>query len=149
MNIGCSEVPKPSYLHLLWPAEWKVPAPLSRARSSRARRACALRTLGLLLADGAPKLGWGKTFWRVGRVFFLRKRPFLGNIKLKNRSEGAKSTILPRATNGPKSKFLGPKKRVLLSSIQVLVTTVQSCAKKKGTLFPNECQYFSRFWVFF
>ena len=28
MKIGCSEVPKPSYLPLLWPAEWKMPAPL-------------------------------------------------------------------------------------------------------------------------
>ena len=33
-----------------------------------ARRACALRALGLLLADGAPTVGWGKTFRRVGRV---------------------------------------------------------------------------------
>ena len=29
------------------------------------RRACALRALGLLLADGAPTVGGGKTFWRV------------------------------------------------------------------------------------
>ena len=28
MKIGCSDVPKPSYLPLLWPAEWKMPAPL-------------------------------------------------------------------------------------------------------------------------
>ena len=28
----------------------------------------ALRALGLLLADGAPTVGLGKTFWRVGRV---------------------------------------------------------------------------------
>ena len=27
------------------------------------RRACALRALGLLLADGAPTVGRGKTFW--------------------------------------------------------------------------------------
>ena len=40
----------------------------ARARSARARRACALRALGLLLADGAPTVGLGKTFWRVGRV---------------------------------------------------------------------------------
>ena len=26
------------------------------------------RALGLLLADGAPTVGWGKTFWCVGRV---------------------------------------------------------------------------------
>ena len=29
---------------------------------ARARRACALRALGLLLADGAPTVGRGKTF---------------------------------------------------------------------------------------
>ena len=40
----------------------------ARAQSARARRACALRALGLLLADGVPTVGWGKTFWRVGRV---------------------------------------------------------------------------------
>ena len=27
MKIGCWEVPKPSYPPLLWPAEWKAPAP--------------------------------------------------------------------------------------------------------------------------
>ena len=32
---------------------------------ARARRACALRALGLLLADGAPTVGRGKTFWQV------------------------------------------------------------------------------------
>ena len=34
----------------------------ARAQSARARRACALRALGLLLADGAPTVGRGKTF---------------------------------------------------------------------------------------
>ena len=27
MKIGCSEVPKPSYLPLFWPPQWKSPAP--------------------------------------------------------------------------------------------------------------------------
>ena len=40
---------------------------------ARARRACALRALGLLLVDGVLTVGWGKTFWRVGR-FPTRKR---------------------------------------------------------------------------
>ena len=40
------------------------------ARSARARRACALRALGLLLADGAPTVGRGKTFWQVSRIFY-------------------------------------------------------------------------------
>ena len=38
-----------------------------------ARRACVLRALGLLLADGAPTVGGGKTFWAVSRIF-LRKQ---------------------------------------------------------------------------
>ena len=37
----------------------------ARARSAQARKACALRALGLLLADGAPTVGGGKTFWQV------------------------------------------------------------------------------------
>ena len=45
----------------------------ARAQSARARRACALRALGLLLADGAPTVGRGKTFWHVSRIF-LRKQ---------------------------------------------------------------------------
>ena len=35
--------------------------------------ACSLRALGLLLADGAPAVGWGKTFWYIVRVL-LKKR---------------------------------------------------------------------------
>ena len=34
----------------------------ARARSAWARRACALRALGLLLTDGTPTVGGGKTF---------------------------------------------------------------------------------------
>ena len=34
----------------------------ARARSAQPRRACALRALGLLLADGTPTVGGGKTF---------------------------------------------------------------------------------------
>ena len=34
----------------------------ARAQSARARRAHALRALGLLLADSAPTVGGGKTF---------------------------------------------------------------------------------------
>ena len=45
----------------------------ARARSGQARRACALRALGLLLADGTPTVGGGKTFWAVSQIF-LRKQ---------------------------------------------------------------------------
>ena len=36
--------------------------PPRKVQSAQARRACALRALGLLLADGAPTVGGGKTF---------------------------------------------------------------------------------------
>ena len=42
------------------------------ARSALAQRACALGAKGLLLADGAPTVERGKTFWRVNRIFFTR-----------------------------------------------------------------------------
>ena len=32
--------------------------------------ACALRAPGLLLTEGAPKVRWEKTFWRVSRFFY-------------------------------------------------------------------------------
>ena len=38
-----------------------------------ARGPFALRALGLLLADGAPTVGGGKTFWAVSQIF-LRKQ---------------------------------------------------------------------------
>ena len=49
--------------------------------------------LGLLLAEGAPTMGWGSGGqWR--RTFFLR------NGMSHNRSEGAKSTVSLSATKG-------------------------------------------------
>ena len=35
MKIGCSEVPKPTYPSLLWPAEWKAPAPFKSGSRHR------------------------------------------------------------------------------------------------------------------
>ena len=43
--------------HHKWPYFYQA-----RARSAQAQRACALRALGLLLADGTPTVGGGKTF---------------------------------------------------------------------------------------
>ena len=48
-----STPPLPHSSYFIYPA---------RAQSARARRACALRALGLLLADGTPTVGGGKTF---------------------------------------------------------------------------------------
>ena len=41
-----------------------------QARSTRARRACALRAHGLSLADGAPTVGRGRLFDRSARFFY-------------------------------------------------------------------------------
>ena len=49
-------------LNRLVKADSKVEYYQARARSAPARRACALRALGLLLADGTPTVGGGKTF---------------------------------------------------------------------------------------
>ena len=43
----------------------------------------AREALQLLLADGTPTVGLGKTFWRVSR-FFSQSPPVLGNEKSKN-----------------------------------------------------------------
>ena len=73
MIIGCLDLPKPSYPPYFDQLSERY-QPLCPEREARGPEGgCALRTLGLLLADGAPKLGWGKTFWRVGRVFFKKK----------------------------------------------------------------------------
>ena len=39
----------------------------AHARSAQAHRTYALRALGLLLADGAFTVGWGKTFWCISQ----------------------------------------------------------------------------------
>ena len=44
----------------------------ARARSARARRACALRALGLLLADGTPTGGRGEDFLSRQPDFFTK-----------------------------------------------------------------------------
>ena len=56
----------------------------------------ALRALGLLLADGALTVGWGKTFCR------LNKSPHKNGFYFETKSqfEGAKTTAKLRATRG-------------------------------------------------
>ena len=58
----------------------------ARAWSARAWRACALSALGLLLADSALTVGRGKTFWRVGQVFFFTKTAITRERKVKKLS---------------------------------------------------------------
>ena len=48
------------------------PSQKNKSTSHTARRARTLRALGLFLADGAPTVGRGKTFWGVNRIFFTK-----------------------------------------------------------------------------
>ena len=71
------------------------------------------------LAHGDSQCSGGRLFGASAVFFFLQKRPFFGKEKSQNRSEGAKSIVLLRATNGPLTKSgvilqknFGPKKSV-------------------------------------
>ena len=58
-----------SRVNLVFQFDKKIYYP-ARARSARARRACALRALGLLLADGTPTGGRGEDFLSRQPDFF-------------------------------------------------------------------------------
>ena len=114
----------------LWAYAIWVYAFSSPRAKRRGRKGLRAESLGLLLADGAPTMGWGKTFRCIG-PFFLRKRSFIWNEGWKNRSEAegykqalTKSKVLER--------IFGPKREnSLLCRNHVLATIGQSCAKKK------------------
>ena len=100
-----------------------------------ARVLCALRALGLLLADGAPivELGireWGRLL--AHRPGFFTKAGVTWKRKVENQSEGAKSSVSLRATNGQgqNTSFWARKKRSFLCLNHALATAEQSCAKK-------------------
>ena len=65
------------------------------ANPARARR--ALRALGLLLADGAATVGWGKTFWCVGRFLFYEND---------RNSETKSRKVYPKVRNEPSLRGL-------------------------------------------
>ena len=67
--------------------------------------ACALRALVLLLADGAPTVGKGEDFLRGQPDFFTETAVKLRNGKSKDRSQGGKLTVMPRAKNGSLTKI--------------------------------------------
>ena len=90
----------------------------------------ALRPLGLLLADGVPTVGWGKTFWCVCRFFFtktaisrkLKVKKSIRRCQIDRLAEGYKRAIDkirgPIAKNGflgQNPNFWAQKKRSLLN----------------------------------
>ena len=87
-------------------------------------RACALRALGLLLADGYLRVGLGKTFWRAGRVFFRK-------TAVPQKRKVGKSIRRCKMDRLSEIRVLRQKKHSLLAGRHVLATTRQSCANKK------------------
>ena len=107
-----------------------------------------LRALGLLLADSAPTVGRGKTFWHVDRVFSLHNSetkskkidPKVGNEPSRQGLQTGRLTkigvVLQKLDSWIKNRDLGPKKkRSLHDANHVLATTGLSCAKKKVGVF--------------
>ena len=111
-----------------------------------ARRACALRALGLLLADVALTVGRGKTFWRINQVFFYKNgcssgtesRKWLLRWEMNDLSKGYKQSVdqnwgrvVKIGFFGQKLRFRAQKKHTLLSPNHVPATTGKICPQKK------------------
>ena len=84
----------------------------ARARSARARRACALRALGLLLADGTPTVGGGDDFFDGSAGFFYENSCNSRTESRKNHFQGGKLTVMPRAKNGSSTKIGGSMAKI-------------------------------------
>ena len=105
--------------------------------------------------------GRGEDFWR-GQPIFFTETAVTPDQKVKNRSQGGKLTVMPRAKNGSSTKIevvwqkldflaknqnFGPKKRrSLFNSNHVLATTGKSCSKKKSA-FAQIIKGEMSFWV--
>ena len=109
----------------------------------------ALRPLGLLLADGVPTVGWGKTFWCIGRFFFYENgrnsetksrkiNLMMGNEpSLRGLQTGRWPILGSYGKIGfldQKPRFWAQKKDSLLYSNHVLATTGKVVQRKKVPL---------------
>ena len=70
--------------------------------SSKSYQPCFLRLSGVLPAGESDHIKQSGTKCEVGRTFFFKNGR---NSTTKNRSQGAKWTVSPRAKNGPLTKF--------------------------------------------
>ena len=73
MKIGCSEVPKPTYPSLLWPAEWKAPAPFLTKNWSCSSESEAL-LFRWLRERLCPNRSWPRVIRRSGLLKELLTR---------------------------------------------------------------------------
>ena len=87
------------------------------------------------MADGAPLVGWGKTFLRVGQFFFVfykndRNEKSIRSLEMDRLSEGYKRAIDKIWGPTAKNRFSALKKDSLLNGHHVLATTGQSYANE-------------------
>ena len=99
--------------------------------------------LGLLLADGAPTVGWRKVKKNDHKVVNEQCLRGLETDHWLNLGPMAKNGF-----SGWKPRFRA-QKRLLLKWHCVLAMVGKSCAKKKVALFPNEYQSLGEFWLLF
>ena len=122
----------------------------------------AHEALRLLLADGIPAVGLGKTFWCVGHFLYYENCRFSVtksqkiDPKVRNppsrrglqtghwRSPGSYSK---KRIFGPKPKVLGPKNTSQFNPCSSHYRA--KLCKEKSTLLPNKYHYFSGFRVSF
>ena len=76
MKIGCSEVPKPTYPSLLWPAEWKAPAPFVKFAIFLVPSPAIKWTSALQ----SSVFGWGYRPAKTQRAVVQRSRYVMQNI---------------------------------------------------------------------
>ena len=128
--------PTVSFAHIAYQA---------RARSGRARRACALRALGLLLYSRILQWEGGRLFDRSAGFFYgnscnsgTDSRKLFPRWEINRHAEGWKWAIDQNWGHMAKIGFLDQKprfwvqkKRSLLGISHVLATPGKSCSKKK------------------
>ena len=122
---------------------WDFPA------RARVRRACALRALGLLLADSAPTVGRGKTFWRVNRFFFFTKTAVTPERKVGKsfprwEMNGLQTGHWPKlASYGknrifwPKTGIFGPKKESHFCTLTMFWPRPEKVVQRKKDPLPK------------
>ena len=117
--------------------------------------ACALRALGLLLADGASIMSSATLFFTTTTITRKRKvKKTIPRCKMIHFSEGYKRAVVKiwgrkakKGFSGQKPSFQAQKKSTSWRKPCSSLNREKLC-KQKSTLFPNRYQSFSNFRVF-
>ena len=83
---------------------WLLRPWLACERSTRTQRACAMRALGLLLADSAPTVGWGRLIGTWVQFFFSETKSCTIDPQMQNQPAWRRLPIGPWRNPGPRAK---------------------------------------------